>query len=113
MSRPSINFSWNWNSKLYCKCFTTIRIANPHKYNQLNGRDLGPGIIRDIKPFVIGWLTPFMAMLDMGLTVEKAKQTILTMYKNKGFNFYFILIEQPEKIPYPLPTEFFEINEAT
>lgn len=29
---PTIDFSYNWNGKLNCNSFTTIRLANPNKY---------------------------------------------------------------------------------
>ena len=115
MNRPIINFSWNWNGKLFCKCFTTIRIRNDYKYQvgnefdiQLHGKDLGPGVIRSITHFTLDKLTANMSYLDTGYSINKCKQTILTMYKNKNLDwnsqqFSFILIEQVEKVLLPFP----------
>ncbi|MGZ3999590.1 MAG: hypothetical protein ACXVIY_03130 [Mucilaginibacter sp.] len=117
-NRPVITFSWNWNAKLFCKCFTTIRIHNPGKYVigrsydiRLNDHDMGTGIIRTISQFRLDQFNDNMALIDMGMPAAKAKATLLTMYKNKNFNwdtqlFDFILIEQPDKVLL-IPDELF------
>ena len=119
MPEPTINFTHNWNSKLFCKCFTTIRLKNDYKYQvgrtyhiQLGGKDIGPGVIAAISDFKLSGLNNFMAQIDTGYSVEAAKQVILTMYKNRGLNWdtqllSFILIEMPEKQVMPLPESFF------
>ncbi|MBD1364404.1 hypothetical protein IDJ77_11345 [Mucilaginibacter sp. ZT4R22] len=105
----TINFSHDWNNKLYCKFFTTIRLKNDFLYQvgtqydiAINSKSLGPGIIRDIKDFKLAQLTPIMAMLDTGYELEDCKGIFHKMYKNKNVNWdtqllSFILIEQPFK----------------
>lgn len=117
-NRP-INFSWNWNGQLFSRWILTIRPHNPGKYQvgnrhdiQLNQRDIGQGIIREIDVFRLSQLTNKIAGISMGLCLEKAKATLLTMYKNKGFDwekqeFDLLLIEMPEKIMLPFPDELF------
>jgi hypothetical protein len=119
MPEPIINFTYNWNSKLFCKFFSTIRLHNPHKYAvgnryhiQLNSKDIGPGIIRAITPFRLDRFTPSMALLDMGYPLDEAKKVILNMYKAKNINWStqildFMVIEMPEKIVIPFPDELF------
>jgi len=121
MSRQIISFSWNWNSKLFCKYFTTIRLRNDHKYQvgqsydiMFCKKELGEGIVRGVSHFKLDALNAYMACIDSGLTVEKCKAMMLTMYKNKNINWQtqelsFILIEMPKKQVIMLPDELFGV----
>jgi len=122
MSEPTINFSHNWNAKLFGKAFTTIRLANNYKYQvgtryliTLGGKHIGPGFIRDIKVFKLNQLTEFMAFVDTGYNLETSKEIILKMYKNKNIDWQtqqlmYILIEQPEKTVMPVPDFLYYIE---
>lgn len=119
MNNPVINFSHNWNGKLYCKWFTTLRPHNPHAYIvgqrydiRLEGRDIGPGTIRDIKLVTLAQITPYMAALDAGMGLAEFKALIYNWYKNRGYNwqtqeFDFMLIQQTEKYILPMPEELY------
>lgn len=118
-----INFSHNWNAKLFGRCFTTIRLANNYKYQvgtcyqiQLNGKDIGLGNIIDIKIFKLEQLNTFMAAIDTGYNLPTCKEIILTVYKNKNIDWstqllMYILIEQPDKDRMPAPDILFGTNQ--
>ena len=90
----SIKFTYNWNNKLKCNYFTTMRLANPEKYkvgNQHkilfleNGvyRDYGIGEIVAIRNLRLHQLNIFICGLDTGYSVDQTKQIIYKMYKNR------------------------------
>lgn len=95
----TINFSYNWNNKLHCKAFTTIRLSNPKKYKigdtysiQLTekGKDaiqLGKATIVGLRDFNILDLSQFVSFIDTGYSVEETKRIIFTMYKNYNINW--------------------------
>ena len=100
-----IHFSENWNRKLGCICFTTIRLANPKKYvlgekyhitlkGQLRSH---PATILGITKFQLHQLTEGMARIDTSYSRSETIEIIRKMYKNKGINidtawFYFITL---------------------
>lgn len=88
----TIPFSYNWNNKLDCKAFTTIRLYNPNKHfegNQVNiwlkGGARGTGTIKAVKPFLLEKLNPFISYLDTGYSVEECRNIILKMYPSINF----------------------------
>lgn len=97
-----IPFSYNWNNKLDCKAFTTIRIYNPKKHYAgnkvtctMHRQEVCTGIIVDVKPFLLSQLNPFMSYLDTGYSVQDCTNLILKMYPKIDFKvkkLAFILI---------------------
>lgn len=86
----SISFSYNWNSKLDCDCFTTIRLKNDRKYvpgNRyrifLKGEFRGIADLVDVKYFKLEKLNNWMAMLDTGYGLDQTKGIISKMYSRK------------------------------
>ena len=88
-----IDFVYNWNNKLDCDAFTTIRLRNDLKYKPGNefyvnlkqhNHNTNKGLHRcaDVKHIKLNQITPFIAYLDTGLPVEKAKEKITAFYKN-------------------------------
>lgn len=116
---PTIDFSHNWNNKLMCVCFTTIRLRNDAKYQVGNiypvtyhkTEQLGTATVVDIKHFKLAQLTEFMARIDTGYSAEKTREIIVQMYKRHNFNWAvqelsFILLEQPATaIRYIVPSK--------
>ena len=87
-----IPFSYNWNNKLDCQAFTTIRIYQPQKHCAgvrvepvLKGTSYGPATIMDVKPFMLDKLNSFIAYLDTGYSVEECRGIILRMYPKIDF----------------------------
>lgn len=86
-------FSYNWNNKLDCKAFTTIRIYNPTVHIPgtkvdpiFKGISKGIGKIMEVKPFHLANLNPYISYLDTGYSVEECKGIILKMYPKVDFN---------------------------
>ena len=84
-----ITFNYNWNGKLFCNCFTTIRLRNDEKYRVgyeydviLKGQNSGPAICCGIKHFKLAELNDFTAMIDTGYNKQDCTAMLKTMYKN-------------------------------
>jgi hypothetical protein len=89
METPRIDFSYNWNNKLYCKAYTTIRLHNPTKYIEnmvydiyLKGQHMHKAQIKAIHPFEIHKLTTTAALIDTGYGLAETLGIITKMYPN-------------------------------
>jgi hypothetical protein len=87
-----LKFSYNWNHKLDCDAFTTIRIFNKLKHVpgtpvaiKLKEEDKGTGVIKDVRTFMLDNMNSFMAYIDTGYPLDEAKQVILRMYSKVDF----------------------------
>lgn len=87
-----MNFSYNWNNKLDCHAFTTLRICNPSKHivgNKveiiLKDKVIGPGTIMAVNRFHLDKINPFISYLDTGYSVDECKKIIRTMYPKVDF----------------------------
>lgn len=98
-----LHFTHNWNNKLDCKAFTTIRIYNERKhvkgarFNIILKRteNKGMGVIHDVKPFLLAQLNSFMSYLDTGYPVEQCRNIMERMYSKMDLTktkFALILI---------------------
>lgn len=116
----TISFTHNWNNKLYCRSFSTVRIENPIKYrlnqeyriflNQVKGKppiDRGIATLIHIEYFNLFDVNPAICYLDANLNKETFIKLVLTMYKNSGIDFnkkrmsflvlQFLKITEPDK----------------
>lgn len=89
-----LQFSYNWNGKLDCQCFTTLRLRNAIKFQVgnafeiwLNDEDKGQAKIIDVKHLYLDQVSDWIALLDTGYNAEKCKEIIRTMYKNKNIDW--------------------------
>jgi uncharacterized protein YqfB (UPF0267 family) len=89
-----ISFSYNWNNKLNCNAFSTIRLKQPSKYVlgeiyeiylKKEQKPLFNAQIMDIKYFTIDKINEFMAYIDTGYSKEKCQNIIRTMYPKVDF----------------------------
>lgn len=100
-----LRFSYNWNGKLNCNSFTTIRLKNDQKYfvgQELNvylGKSLfGFYKIQSVKIIKLNQINDWIAYLDTGYDAEKTKNIVKEMYKNKPSinvetaDFHYILL---------------------
>lgn len=106
-------FSYNWNNKLYCKAFTTIRIKNEKKHaigteykiklhpkGVAGTEELGIATIKDVKYFKIEKLNDFMSYIDTGYNKEECEKIMRRMYPKIDFekaDFSFILLKYNKK----------------
>lgn len=89
-----INFSHNWNNKLDCRAFTTLRLFDPE--NHRSGRvlfvrgkdkDYGAHEIKDVRVITLDRVNEFIAYLDTGYCAAETQKLIKTMYKNKNIDW--------------------------
>lgn len=109
-----LNFSHNWNKKLDCDCFSTIRRWNPAvhfegKEVEVYDNSVSPARYKGrakyaiVSEFTLRQLKPAAAMLDTGYDLDETLNIIRTMYKNKITDFdnqrfaYCILRKLKEK----------------
>lgn len=86
-------FSYNWNNKLDCRAFTTIRLFNPGKHvvgarfrvMLKRTENKGQVTLTAVKPFLLEQLNPFIAFLDTGYSVEECRNIIEKMYPKIDF----------------------------
>lgn len=88
----SIEFSFNWNDKLCCRCFTTIRLSGRYNVGDevniiLKKQFIGVATIRCKEQRLLEQIKDFIAYVDTGYNAEKTKEILTTMYKNKNINW--------------------------
>jgi hypothetical protein len=87
-----LDFSYNWNNKLRCRTFTTIRLKNGKKYYPgacfevcLQGYPKGKAKVVDVKTMKLKDISNWIAYLDTGYTALETMDIIKKMYKNKPY----------------------------
>lgn len=99
-----LNFSYNWNNKLGCKCFTTIRIQNTkYKIGSIHEvfhkkERLGIAEVVALRELRIRDLNEFVCRIDTGYSLEETKKILRRMYKNADRELYnFVLLAWKDK----------------
>lgn len=101
---PIIEFSYNWNKKLDCNVFTTIRVKNENKYQvgnefdvHLVGKSIKKVKIVAITYFVLKNINEFIAQIDTGYSRAETIKIMERMYGKKvhspDFIFSIILLK--------------------
>lgn len=104
----TINFNLNWNGKLYCNCFTTIRPKNDNKFKLhenyqvcLNGVDMGEVQIVYMKDFPLSKITDAMCLVDIGYLAKYANEVFGDLYPEiediGTATFTYIVLERVRK----------------
>lgn len=82
-----VKFTTNWNNKLSCRAFTTLRLHNPTKYVVgrefsilLNGRKMGNATLVTKYILKISQLNNYICYLDMGYNLQQTIGIIKKMY---------------------------------
>lgn len=90
-----LNFSTNWNNKLDCQAFTTIRLDN-EKYNpgtlhsiRLKGKQYKRKLFQVVakKVFLLADINEYTARIDTAYSAEECKEIIRTMYKHRAIKW--------------------------
>lgn len=94
-----VRFSQNWNEKLLCNCFSTIRLRNTKKY--IKGKkylimlkipgtnhfeELGEATLIASSMFNLDQISDSMAFIDSGMDSLKLRDMLRTMYIKKVQN---------------------------
>nr|WP_319266661.1 hypothetical protein [uncultured Draconibacterium sp.] len=100
MPNKTLPFSYNWNNKLNCKSFSTVRIFNPNKYVLLEDYDvvlsgkkgepakkLGVARLQAQHHFLLDKVSPAVAFLDANLNRTDFILMVQKMYKNSKIDF--------------------------
>lgn len=97
-----ITFSYNWNNKLNCNAFTTLRPFNPNKYKLgeqyellLKNAPIGVYRIAALHTLDINQINTTIALIDTGYLPEQCKEVIRKMYKlqpNQAFKLNLITL---------------------
>lgn len=84
-------FSYNWNHKLDCNVFTTLRLSDRFKigeYVNVECKSLKfVAQIIDKKTIMLNQINNFVAYLDTGYSVDECRNLLRKMYKNKNVNW--------------------------
>lgn len=90
---PRLDFSYNWNHKLNCTYFTTIRIANAEKFElgkrfEVYNKDMRLFVaeVVNYEELYLQHLKPVTAMLDTGYSLEETQKIIRKMYQKIDFS---------------------------
>jgi hypothetical protein len=86
------DFKTNWNNKLDCQYFTTLRLSDKkipgeHIEIKLKGDHHCLAQVVDRKKILLNQINSFIAGIDTGYSVEECKTILKTMYKNKRVNW--------------------------
>ena len=87
------NFSYNWNGKLDCKAFTTIRLSDKCEvgdeiFVSLKGKRLpNMYLVKDRKALKLDSINDFIGYLDTGYSAEETKDMLRKMYSKKNVNW--------------------------
>ncbi len=100
MENQTIRFNTNWNNKLNCKSFSTIRLSSPNKYkvgkiynillvdkSGKASKNFGFAKLLSINEFLLENISPAMCLLDTNYEKEAFTQMFKTMYKNFKIDF--------------------------
>lgn len=95
MSHLKLSFSTNWNHKLYCTCWTTIRLKNDRKYVRgqvyevyLKDEFLGSAQLIGIRQISRGKINEYISHLDTGYDVPAVQDILGKMYGRDRDNPY-------------------------
>jgi hypothetical protein len=94
----AIDFSYNWNKKLNCKAFTTIRMRNSARYRigavydifldqgKKGKEKVCSAEIVNIKDFLLQDIPTYSCWLDTGYSKEETIDIVKKMYANRQVN---------------------------
>ena len=96
----TLAFTNNWNNKLDCLCFSSIRIWQPNKFVigngfkvVLKGQERGIAVLMQAQPFKLDKLSEGVALLDTGYSAAEVRELMNKMYatyiNDKGASAWF------------------------
>lgn len=92
MRMYKLEFFFDWNKKLQCSCFTTIRLYNEAKYYPGNRLEVFLNNVRikevevvENRKIMLSGINEFIAGLDTGHGVMACQEVIRKMYPGKDW----------------------------
>lgn len=87
-----LKFSYNWNNKLDCKAFTTLRLSDRFKVGQqyeiiLKDESKGIAMVKDVRYTLLNQINEFVARIDTGYSMGECRNILTRMYKNKNVDW--------------------------
>lgn len=93
----TLSFSYNWNKKLECDFFTTLRLYNPEKYNvgaqliiEMKAEQKKIATVIAHKKIMLADINEFIAGLDTGYSVEECKNILRRMYPKANWQTQYL-----------------------
>ena len=101
----TLEFSYNWNQKLCCDYFTTLRLSGRFEVGEwvllfLKNAAYGRGIVVGRKVLTVGQLNAWVCGIDTGYTIEETKAILSRMHPGKitdTTTIYLYLIRKESK----------------
>ena len=100
----NLDFSYNWNNKLDCQAFTTLRLTDKYNINDtlkvmLRKEFRGFVMVVDKRRFTLNKINDFIAYIDTGYNQQECVNILTKMYKNKNIDWekqeiYFYLLKK-------------------
>lgn len=92
-----IEFSCNWNNKLDCNVFSTLRLTDRFEINDIIEIHLkkhlySTGQILKKKGLLLKQITDYVAYLDTGYNAIECKNILMKMYKNIDWSKQIIYV---------------------
>lgn len=104
MDLDKIKFSTNWNNKLDCNCFTTIRLFG-RKYSIgktfeiiLKENHLCSAIVQDMIVTKMEFLNDFNCFIDTGYSKIETEKLFKKMYPSINFESEYLVIVLLKKL---------------
>jgi hypothetical protein len=92
----NLNFSYNWNNKLQCKAYTTLRLFG-NKYHvgkrfnvTLNNQPMHVAEVIEIKKIRLQDINEYIAHIDTGYSTIECRDIITRMYRSVDFRTAFL-----------------------
>lgn len=95
----TLKFSTNWNNKLNCKCFTTVRLYDPNRHFQYKDfivelkkgniyEKIGIFKVMDIATGLLSEIPSHICYLDTGYGKVEFIKIFENMYKNSSIDIH-------------------------
>ena len=99
-----LKFSYNWNNKLDCKVFTTLRLSSKYEVGdlvevKLNSLYKFNAIIIGKKVIKMEKINDYIAYLDTGYDTDECRGILKKMYKDVDWttqNLYYYLVKRTD-----------------
>ncbi len=90
----NVKFNKNWNNKLYCMSFSTVRLSSSTKFKEgeiyriwENDISKGTATLMCINEFLLANISPAMCLLDTNYEKDEYTKMFKKMYQKKRIDF--------------------------